>query len=143
LKIYRPHYGIDYAALTGTPVESVGNGRISFIGWKRGYGRYIRIRHNHIYQTGYGHLSKFAKGLKKGSRVRQGDVIGYVGSSGLSTGPHLDFSISERGRFVNPLSIKSPPAFRLNRGDRKRFDELVIQMEEVWQKYQTSGLYYL
>ena len=143
LKIYRPHYGIDYAAPTGTPVESVGNGRISFIGWKRGYGRYIRIRHNHIYETGYGHLSKFAKGLKKGSRVRQGDVIGYVGSSGLSTGPHLDFSISERGRFVNPLSIKSPPAFRLNRGDRKRFDELVIQMEEVWQNYQTSGLYYL
>jgi len=143
LKIYRPHYGIDYAAPTGTPVESVANGRISFIGWKRGYGRYIRIRHNHIYETGYGHLSKFAKGLKKGSRVRQGDVIGYVGSSGLSTGPHLDFSISERGKFVNPLSIKSPPAFRLNRGDRKRFDELVIQMEEVWQNYQTSGLYYL
>jgi len=132
LKIYRPHYGIDYAAPTGTPVESVGNGRISFIGWKAGYGRYIRIRHNHIYETGYGHLSRFAKGLKKGSRVRQGDVIGYVGSSGLSTGPHLDFSVNKRGRFVNPLSIKFPPAFRLNREGRKRFDELVIQMEEIW-----------
>lgn len=143
LKIYRPHHGIDYAAPTGTPVESVGNGRISFIGWKAGYGRHIRIRHNHIYETGYGHLSKFARGLKKGSRVSQGDVIGYVGSSGLATGPHLDFSVSERGRFVDPLRIKSPPAFRLNRKDRKRFDELVIQMEEVWQKYQTSGLYYL
>jgi len=138
LKIYRPHHGIDYAAPTGTPVESVASGRISFIGWKSGYGRYIRIRHNHRYQTGYGHFSKFAKGLKKGSRVRQGDVIGYVGSSGLSTGPHLDFSVSERGRFVDPLRIKSPPAFRLDRADRKRFNELVVQMEEVWQKYYTS-----
>jgi len=138
LKIYRPHHGIDYAAPTGTPVESVANGRISFIGWKSGYGRYIRIRHNHRYETGYGHFSKFAKGLKKGSRVRQGDVIGYVGSSGLSTGPHLDFSVSERGRFVDPLRIKSPPAFRLDREDRKRFHELVVQMEEVWQKYHTS-----
>jgi len=143
LKIYRPHHGIDYAAPTGTPVESVAKGRISFIGWKAGYGRYIRIRHNHINETGYGHLSKFAGGLKKGSRVSQGDVIGYVGSSGLATGPHLDFSVSERGRFVDPLRIKSPPAYRLNGKDRERFDELVIQMEEVWQKYQTSGLYYL
>ena len=138
LKIYRPHYGVDYAAPSGTPVESIGDGRVIFIGWKGGYGRYISIRHNHIYETGYGHLSRFAKGLKKGSRVRQGDVIGYVGSSGLSTGPHLDFSVSERGRFVDPLRIKSPPAFRLDREDRKRFNELVVQMEEVWQKYHTS-----
>jgi len=140
LKIYRPHHGIDYAAPTGTPVESVGNGRISFIGWKGGYGRYIRIRHNHIYETGYGHLGRFAKGLKKGSRVRQGDVIGYVGSSGLSTGPHLDFSMSERGGHVDPLRIKSPPAYRLNRKDRERLGELVVKMEEVWQRHHTCGL---
>jgi len=138
LKIYRPHYGIDYAAPTGTPVESVGDGRVIFIGWKGGYGRYIRIRHNHIYETGYGHLRRFAKGLKRGSRVRQGDVIGYVGSSGLSTGPHLDFSVTKRGRFINPLRIKSPPALILSRKDRERFNELVLKMEEVWQKYQTS-----
>ena len=138
LKIYRPHYGVDYAAPIGTPVESVGDGRVVFIGWKGGYGRYIRIRHNHIYETGYGHLRRFAKGLRKGSRVRQGDVIGYVGSSGLSTGPHLDFSVSKRGRFINPLRIKSPPASILGRKDREMFKELVLQMEEVWQRYQTS-----
>lgn len=143
LKIYRPHYGVDYAAPSGTPVESIGDGRVIFIGWKGGYGRYIRIRHNHIYETGYGHLSRFAKGLKKGSRVRQGDVIGYVGSSGLSTGPHLDFSVTKRGRLVNPLRIKSPPAFILGKEGRERFNELVLQMEEIWQKYQISGLYYL
>ncbi len=138
LKIYRPHYGVDYAAPTGTPVETVGDGRVIFIGWKKGYGRYIRIRHNHIYETGYGHLRRFEKGLKKGSRVKQGDVIGYVGSSGLSTGPHLDFSVTKKGRFVNPLRIKSPPAFTLSRKDRNKFNELVLQMDEVWQKYQTS-----
>jgi len=138
LKIYRPHYGVDYAAPIGTPVESVGNGRITFTGWKGGYGRYMRIRHNHIYETSYGHLSRFAKGLKKGSRVRQGDVIGYVGSSGLSTGPHLDFSVKKRGRFVNPLRIKSPPAFILSKNDKKKFNELILQMDEVWQKDQTS-----
>lgn len=138
LKIYRPHYGVDYAAPIGTPVESVGDGRITFIGWKGGYGRYIRIRHNHIYETAYGHLSRFAKGLKKGSRVKQGDVIGFVGSSGLSTGPHLDFSVTKRGRHIDPLRIKSPPALRVSKNDKKRFNELVIQMEKLWQKDQTS-----
>jgi murein DD-endopeptidase MepM/ murein hydrolase activator NlpD len=138
LKIYRPHYGIDYAAPVGTPVESVGDGRVTFIGWKNGYGRYIKVRHNRTYVTGYGHLNRFAKGLKKGSRVRQGNVIGYVGSSGLATGPHLDFSLMKNGRYVNPLSVQSPPAFILRGKDRQRFHERVIQMEEVWQKNQTS-----
>ena len=138
LKIYRPHYGIDYAAPVGTPVESVGDGRITFIGWKKGYGRYIKVRHNHMYATGYGHLSRFARGLNKGSRVRQGDVIGYVGSSGLATGPHLDFSMMKKGKYVNPLSVQSPPASILRGRDRERFDDRVIQMEEVWQKNQTS-----
>jgi murein DD-endopeptidase MepM/ murein hydrolase activator NlpD len=138
LKIYRPHYGIDYAAPVGTPVESVGGGRVTFIGWKKGYGRYIKVRHNHMYVTGYGHLSRFAKGLDKGSRVRQGDVIGYVGSSGLATGPHLDFSMKKKGRYINPLSVQSPPVFILRGEDRERLHEQVIQMEEVWQKNQTS-----
>ncbi len=132
LKVYRPHYGVDYAAPTGTPVESVANGRITFLGWKGGYGRYIKIRHNNVYQTGYGHLSRFARGLKKGSRVKQGQVIGYVGSSGLSTGPHLDFSVKKRGHFVDPLKIKSPPAFSLSKKDKNTFDKLINRMEQAW-----------
>ena len=117
-------------------MEAVGDGRVIFIGWKGGYGRYIRIRHNHIYETSYGHLRRFARGLKKGSRISQSDVIGYVGSSGMSTGPHLDFSVTKRGRFVNPLRIKSPPAFALRKNDKKKFNELILQMDEAWQKDQ-------
>ncbi len=138
LKIYRPHYGVDYAAPIGTPVESIGDGRITFIGWKGGYGRYIKIRHNHIYETAYGHLSGFAKDLKKGSKVKQGDVIGFVGSSGLSTGPHLDFSVTKRGRYIDPLKIKSPPALRLSTNDKERFNAVITQMERLWQEDQGS-----
>jgi murein DD-endopeptidase MepM/ murein hydrolase activator NlpD len=134
LKIYRPHYGVDYAAPAGTPVESVGDGRVTFIGWKRGYGRYIRVRHTHVYQTGYGHLSGFARGLEKGSRVRQGDVIGYVGSSGLATGPHLDFSMLKNGRFINPLTVKSPSAEALRGSDKARFNNVVNRVEELWRE---------
>lgn len=138
LKIYRPHYGVDYAAPIGTPVESIGDGRITFIGRKGGYGRYIKIRHNHIYETAYGHLSRFSKGLKKGSKVKQGDVIGFVGSSGLSTGPHLDFSVTKRGRYIDPLKIKSPPALRLSINDKERFNAVITQMERLWQEDQSS-----
>lgn len=136
LKIYRPHYGIDYAAPIGTPVESIGDGRITVIGWKGGYGRYIKIRHNHTHETAYGHLSRFAKGLKKGSKVKQGDVIGFVGSSGLSTGPHLDFSVTKRGRYIDPLKIESPPALRLSTKDKERFNAVITQMERLWQEDQ-------
>lgn len=118
--------------------ESGGDSHVTVIGWKGGYGLYIRIRHTHIYETGYGHLSRFAKGLKKGSRVRQGDVIGYVGLSGLSIGADLGFSVIKWGRFIDPLRIKSAPAIILSKRDRKRFNELVFQMEQVWQKDQTS-----
>jgi murein DD-endopeptidase MepM/ murein hydrolase activator NlpD len=138
LKIYRPHYGVDYAAPIGTPVESIGDGRITFIGRKGGYGRYIKIRHNHIYETAYGHLSRFSKGLKKGSKVKQGDVIGFVGSSGLSTGPHLDFSVKKRGRYIDPLKIKSPPVLRLGANDKERFNAVITQMERLWQEDQSS-----
>ena len=138
LKIYRPHYGVDYAAPIGTAVESIGDGRITFFGWKGGYGRYIRIRHNHIYETAYGHLSRFAKGLKKGSRVKQGDVIGYVGSSGLSSGPHLDFSVRKRERYINPLKLESTPTQWVSENDKERFHELIMQMEHIWQKEHSS-----
>jgi murein DD-endopeptidase MepM/ murein hydrolase activator NlpD len=118
--------------------ESGGDGRVTFIGWKGGYGLYIRIRHTHIYETGYGHLSRFAEGLKKGSRARQGDLIGYAGLSGLSIGADLDFSVIKGGRFIDPLRVESAPAIILSKRDRKRFNELVFQMEQVWQKDQTA-----
>lgn len=106
LKIVRPHLGIDYAAPTGTPVSSVADGVVTFAGWKGGFGRYVEVRHSHGYVTTYGHLYRYARGLRRGKRVKQGDVIAYVGSSGLSTGPHLDFRVKANGRYVNFLTIK-------------------------------------
>lgn len=108
LGIVRPHLGIDYAAPIGTPVEAVADGKITYIGWNDGYGKFIKIQHNHIYASTYGHLSRFAKGLRRGSRVKQGQVIGYVGMTGLATGPHLDFRFLKNGRFINYLKFKSP-----------------------------------
>jgi murein DD-endopeptidase MepM/ murein hydrolase activator NlpD len=108
LKIRRPHHGIDYAAPTGTPVVSIGDGRVTRAGWNGGFGKYVEIRHNNVYTTCYGHLSGYGKGVRKGARVRQGQVIGYVGSTGLSTGPHLDFRVKKFGSYVNPLRMDYP-----------------------------------
>jgi murein DD-endopeptidase MepM/ murein hydrolase activator NlpD len=108
LKIYRPHHGIDYAAPTGTPIVSIGDGRVAYAGWKGGFGRYVEVRHNNVYTSCYGHLSRYGKGVSKGARVSQGQVIGYVGSTGLSTGPHLDFRVKKFGSYVNPLRIDYP-----------------------------------
>ncbi len=110
LKIYRPHHGIDYAAPKGTPVYSIGDGLVVERGYqKSGGGNYVKIKHNSVYTSVYMHLQGFAKGLSKGDRVQQGQLIGYVGSTGLSTGPHLDFRIYQNGSPVNPLHVKSPP----------------------------------
>lgn len=108
LKIYRPHHGVDYAAPTGTPVVAIGDGRVTSAGWNGGFGNYIEIRHNNIYTSCYGHLSKYGRGVRGGVRVKQGQVIGYVGSTGLSTGPHLDFRVKKYGSYVNPLTIDYP-----------------------------------
>ena len=113
LRIFRPHNGIDYAAPSGTPVSAVADGRVAFAGRKGGYGKFIELRHGATYITGYGHLRSFAKGIKTGRKVSQGEVIGYVGMTGLATGPHLDFSIKKNGRFVNFLKLDIPPAVRL------------------------------
>jgi len=110
LRIYRPHLGIDYAAPIGTPVSTIASGTVVFSGWKGGFGRYIKIRHSGGLFTTYGHLSRFVRGIKKGARVKQGQVIGYVGSSGLSTGPHLDFRVNKNGRYVNFLRMNLPRA---------------------------------
>lgn len=109
LKIRRPHHGVDYAAPKGTPVMSIGDGKVVAKGWdKKGGGNYIRIQHNSMYSTVYMHLNGFAKGITQGSNVRQGDLIGYVGSTGTSTGPHLDFRVYKNGTPVDPLKLESP-----------------------------------
>ncbi len=103
LHIYRPHLGTDYAAALGTPVRAIGDGVVTFAGWDGGYGNLIEIRHPNGVQTRYGHLERFARGIRPGARVTQGQEIGYVGSTGLSTGPHLHFEVRIHGRAVNPL----------------------------------------
>lgn len=103
LKIYRPHLAIDYAAPAGTPVRAAAAGTVEHAAWKGGYGRYVKIRHNSKYTTGYGHLLRYAKGIRKGTRVKQGQIIGYVGSSGLATGSHLDYQVLRYGKPINPL----------------------------------------
>ncbi len=110
LRIFRPHLGIDYAAPSGTPVSALGDGKVIKLGWNGGFGRYVEIQHDAVYKTSYGHLSDYARGLKVGSRVRQGDVIGYVGSSGLATGPHLDFRFYQNGTPVDFLKTSFPRA---------------------------------
>ncbi len=108
LGVKRPHRGVDYAAATRTPIWAAGDGTIAFIGTKGGYGRTIILQHGSRYNTLYGHLSRFRKGLRDGSRVRQGDVIGYVGMSGLATGPHLHYEFRIDGKHVDPITVKLP-----------------------------------
>lgn len=107
-KTVRPHTGVDYAAPTGTPVMSIGDGVVVQKGYKGGGGHTVKIRHNSVYSTAYLHLSRYAKNLSVGSHVSQGEVIGYVGSTGASTGPHLDFRVWKNGSPINPLTMESP-----------------------------------
>lgn len=109
-KTVRPHTGVDYAAPLGTPVMSIGNGVVIQKGYKGGGGNTVKIKHNSTYSTAYLHLSKYGKGLKVGSRVEQGQVIGYVGSTGASTGAHLDFRVWKNNKPINPLTMESPSA---------------------------------
>lgn len=127
LKIRRPHLGVDYSAPTGTPVEALGDGKLEFVGKKGGYGNFIVIKHSRNYTTMYGHLNGFAKGIKKGDRVKQGQLIGYVGSTGLSTGPHLDFRVKEGKDFIDPLSVKLAPAPPIKESERQKFLEVAAQ----------------
>ena len=122
LKRYRAHHGVDYAAPTGTPVYAIGSGKVIDKGFQaNGGGNYVKIRHNSTYTTTYMHLSRFAKGLKVGDMVAQKEVIGYVGSTGLSTGPHLDFRVYENGKPINPLSIKSQPKKPIDKENKEAF----------------------
>ena len=121
LNVFRPHHGIDYGAPTGTPVMTTADGVVVEARFKTGEGNFVRIRHNSSYETYYLHLSRFAKDLKKGTKVTQGDVIGYVGATGLATGPHLDYRVTERGKWLNPLHLKSITPDPLRGGQLARF----------------------
>jgi murein DD-endopeptidase MepM/ murein hydrolase activator NlpD len=102
------HTGVDWSTPYGTPIFASGNGVIEKAGWEGGYGKYIRVKHNNGYETAYGHMSAFAKGMEPGKRVRQGQVIGFVGSTGMSTGAHVHYEILVNGRFVDPMRVKLP-----------------------------------
>lgn len=123
LRIRRPHYGVDYAAPIGTPVHSIGDGRVTAATVESGSGRVVRIVHNSVYSTAYLHLSRFEKGISAGAFVKQGDIIGFVGSSGLSTGPHLDFRFYKNGSPVDPLKIEAPPVEPVLEENRARFEK--------------------
>ena len=102
------HTGVDWATPYGTPIFASGNGIVEKVGLEGGYGKYVRVKHNNGYETAYGHMSAFAKGMEPGKRVRQGQVIGFVGSTGMSTGAHVHYEILVNGRFVDPMRIKLP-----------------------------------
>ncbi|MFZ1825855.1 MAG: M23 family metallopeptidase, partial [Chitinophagales bacterium] len=110
-KRFKAHLGTDYAAPTGTPIYTVGDGTVIEKGYTSGNGNYVKIKHNATYTTQYLHMSKFASGLSKGDRVTQGEVIGYVGSTGLATGPHLCYRFWKNGVQVDPFQEKIPPSF--------------------------------
>ena len=124
LRIRRPHHGVDYAAPKGTPVHAVGSGTVTDARWAGGAGRLVKIKHNATYTTAYMHLSGYGPGIKQGVRVSQGQIIGYVGSSGLSTGPHLDFRFYKNGTPVDPLKVDSPPALPVKKELEGDYDAL-------------------
>ncbi len=136
LKIYRPHHGVDYAAPTGTPVYTIGEGTIIAKGYQAsGGGNFLKVKHNSVYTTSYMHLSRFEPGIAPGVRVRQGQVIGYVGTTGLSSGPHLDFRVFMNGTPVNPLTIKSPPTEPVFEKNMKEYtalrDSMMVKLNEI------------
>jgi murein DD-endopeptidase MepM/ murein hydrolase activator NlpD len=134
-KVYRPHYGVDYAAPTGTPVYATANGTVTERTRRRGNGNYVKLRHGNGYETYYLHLSRFAKGLRVGQKVKQGDLIGHVGMTGTATAPHLDYRVKKNGKWLNPRKLDLPPAEPVS-SDRMaafevRRDELREQLEAI------------
>ena len=129
------HKGVDFAAPYGTPVFAAGDGVLEKVGWVNGYGRYILIRHNSTYKTAYAHLNGWARGIRRGARVSQGQIIGYVGSSGRSTGPHLHYEIIINGKQSNPLGIKMPSGKGVPEEERGRFtsnvNKVLKEIEEL------------
>lgn len=132
LKRYRAHHGVDYAAPTGTPVYAIGSGRVIAKGYQSGGGgNFLKIKHNSVYTTTYMHLSGFAKGIKMGSNVAQKQVIGFVGATGLATGPHLDFRVHENGKPINPLTIKSQPKKPISKENMSQFNIVCDSLRNI------------
>ena len=125
------HKGVDFAAKTGTPIYAAGDGVIERANTYGGYGKYIRIRHNSEYKTAYAHLHRFAKSIKKGKAVKQGQVIGYVGSTGRSTGPHLHYEILLNNKQINPQKLQLPEAKKL---DKDELEEFIKIKENILKK---------
>ncbi len=135
LKRYMPHQGVDYAAPRGTPVVAIGDGKVIQARKKGWNGLFVKIKHNGTYTSSYGHLSRIGKGIKPGVWVKQGQVIGYVGSSGMATGPHLDFRIRRNGEYVNPLKLQIPPARNISRDE---YDAFASVRDKMLAKFSTS-----
>lgn len=125
------HRGVDFAAPIGTPIYAAGDGRVTEAGRKGAYGNYIRIRHSGEFSTAYAHLSRYASGLRKGTRVKQGQVIGYVGNTGRSTGPHLHFELIKGNKQINPSSVKSVSAGALNKREMVRFKQQKLALQQT------------
>lgn len=139
----RAHKGVDYAAPTGTPVKASGDGRVAFVGVKGGYGNAIILQHGKHYSTLYGHLSKFNPKLKKGTKVSQDQIIGYVGKTGLATAPHLHYEFRVDGVHKNPLTVKLPKANPIPKKEMEEFKEQaneLLQILESHKKLQSKGL---
>lgn len=133
--VVKPHTAVDYAAPTGTPVRTIGDGTVLSVGWAGGGGNTVKIRHNSTYTTSYMHLSKYASGIKAGAHVTQGQVIGYVGMTGTATGPHLDFRVYKNGTAINPLTMESPSADPIQEKNlpalKEAFDNYKAEMDRL------------
>jgi murein DD-endopeptidase MepM/ murein hydrolase activator NlpD len=138
LKIYRPHHGLDYTAPAGTPVSAISDGTINFSGYKGQYGKLVVIRHANGWKTYYGHLSRINRGIKKGLKVEQGQVIGYVGATGLATGPHLHYEIRIKNRPVNPLVVKLPRGASIPKTLMAEFRQFKNQMDSRFASIMSS-----
>jgi murein DD-endopeptidase MepM/ murein hydrolase activator NlpD len=127
----RMHKGVDFAVPTGTPVMAAGAGTISFMGWANGYGNFVVLNHSNGYATAYGHLSRFAPGMRRGARVSQGEVFAYSGATGLATGPHLHYEIRVNGSQVNPLTVKIAEGRQLTGAELSAFLQQRLKMDAV------------
>ncbi len=139
LKFRRPHHGVDYAAPTGTPIRTVGDGVIVQAGWSGGSGRMVKVRHDSTFMTAYKHLSRIEKRVKVGQRVDQAQVIGYVGQTGLATGPHLHFEFYERNQYVDPLGKRFPRNSEIEAKERKKFLEEVARLSRLYASFKEEG----